>query len=106
MTCCIILMSVGEIVGSMIPSRRGPSRTSLSPMALTTCGWTSVPPFISPAYAVASWIGVTATPWPNAPLARSISRHLVRAGSRTMPPTSPARSIPVGSPYPSRIHMS
>ena len=33
------------------------------------------------AYACASWIGVTATPWPNEPLARSIWRHGVTAGS-------------------------
>ena len=47
MTCCIILISVRETDASMTPWRRGPSRTSLSPIDLTTCGWTSAPPFIS-----------------------------------------------------------
>ena len=42
--------------------------------------------------------GVTATPWPKAPFARSIWRHGWTAGSRTMPGTSPATSMPVVAP--------
>ncbi len=81
---------------------RGPGAVmiSRSPIALTTCGLTCVPPFINVAYDVASWIGVTATPWPKDALARSISCHGWMPGSLTSPDTSPARSIPVGSPKP------
>ena len=75
------------------------------PIASTTWGWTRIPPLTIAEYAVASWSEVTATPWPNAPFARSIWRQARMAGSRTMPPTSPARSTPVGLPKPIRIHV-
>ncbi len=48
---------------------------------------------------------MTATPCPNDPFARSIWRHGRIVGSRTIPPTSPARSTPVGLPNPNRVHV-
>src|SRR5450756_2327344 len=75
-----------------------------SPVAFTTWGVGSVPPFTIAQYAVASWRSVTAIPWPNAPLARSICFHGCTAGSRTRPGTSPATSIPVRAPNPRRVH--
>ena len=79
---------------------RGPvaATISRSPIAFTTCGWICVPPFINVAYDDASWMGVTATPCPKEPLARSISCHVWMAGSLTRPETSPATSMPVGLP--------
>ena len=49
---------------------------------------------------------MTATPWPKEPLARSICRHGTLAGSRTIPSTSLAMSMPVSSPNPSLRHVS
>src|SRR5665647_3302253 len=74
-----------------------------SPVAFTTWGVGSVPPFTIAQYAVASWRSVTAIPWPNAPFARSICFHGCTAGSRARPGTSPATSMPVRAPKPRRV---
>jgi hypothetical protein len=59
-----------------------------------------VPPFTIAAYARVTWIGVAATPCPNEALARSIFAHGSTLGSRAVPATSPATSIPVFRPMP------
>ena len=79
---------------------------SSAPMALTTRGCTRIPPLTIAAYAWASWIGVTAMPWPKEPFARSISCHGSTLGSRRIPPTSLATSMPVGEPKPILRHVS
>ncbi len=49
MTCCIIPTSVRETVGSTTPVAFGATGTARSPISLTTCGWTIVPPLASAA---------------------------------------------------------
>ncbi len=105
MTWFISFVSVAESF-SDITRPRVMGDVSRSPTDLTTRGWTSTPPLSIAEKACASWIGVTATPWPKAPLARSIWRHGVTLGSRTRPPTSLATSMPDGSPKPSVRHSS
>src|ERR1035437_6645854 len=64
------------------------------PVSFTAWGVGSVPPFTMALYAVASWMSVTAIPWPNEPLARSICWYGWTAGSRTRAETPPAPVVP------------
>ena len=72
----------------MIRPRDGTSTVWLADRERRHAADGSVPPLTIALNAVASWIGVTATPWPNAPLARSIWRQgeIARVAARDRRP--------------------
>ncbi len=70
----------------LVSTRSGGATACLRPsMATRKCGCTRSPPLIMGVNAVASWMGVVATPCPKERLARSTGAHGTCRGSGAMP---------------------
>ena len=99
MTPPSIVRSLEDVASEMIRRPAGAS-FARSPMRATIRGRRSTPPLAIAAYAAASCIGVTDSPWPIGRLPIEGPVYLLRASTR--PGSSPGNSTFVGLPKPKR----